>query len=40
MISLLQILGLVAGIISLVCYILVVIKMFQNDKTGLGTTEK
>jgi hypothetical protein len=31
-----QILGLVAGVGGLVCYILVLIQMFQHGKTGLG----
>jgi hypothetical protein len=30
------ILGAVAGLGSLVCYVLVLIKMFQNGQTGLG----
>jgi hypothetical protein len=33
---LLQILGGITGIIGLVCYILVLIQMFQHGKTGLG----
>lgn len=34
--GLLQVLGIIASIGSLVCYILVLIKMFQNGQTGLG----
>ena len=32
----LQILGILTSIVSLVCYVLVVVKMFQNGKTGPG----
>ncbi len=31
-----QILSGVGGLISLVCFILVVVKMFQNGQTGVG----
>jgi hypothetical protein len=31
-----EILGIVGGIISLVCFILVLVKMFQAGQTGLG----
>lgn len=31
-----QIVQVLLGIISLVCYILVLVKMFQNGQTGLG----
>jgi hypothetical protein len=31
-----MILGFVSGLGSLVCYVLVLIKMFQNGKTGLA----
>ncbi len=33
---LLSMLGSIAGLISLVCFIIVLIKMFQNGQTGLG----
>jgi hypothetical protein len=32
----LQIIGGLCGIVSLVCYILVIVQMFQRGKTGLG----
>jgi Ca2+/Na+ antiporter len=32
----LQIVSAVAGLVSLVCFVLVVVKMFQNKQTGLG----
>ena len=36
MLGLLQIIGVICGIGSLVCYILVIVQMFQRGKTGLG----
>ena len=36
MLFLLQIIGGICGIVSLVCYILVIVQMFQRGKTGLG----
>jgi hypothetical protein len=36
MIGLLQLLGGICGIGSLVCFILVIVKMFQNGENGLG----
>jgi hypothetical protein len=36
MVTLLQLIGGLAGIGSLVCFILVLVKMFQNGQTGLG----
>lgn len=35
-ILLLQVVGGVFGLIGLVCFVLVVVKMFQNGQTGLG----
>ncbi len=34
--TLATILGGIAGIVDLVCFILVVVKMFQNGRTGMG----
>jgi hypothetical protein len=36
MLGLLQVIGGLFGIVSLVCYILVIVQMFQHGKTGLG----
>ena len=36
MLILLQIIGGICGIVSLVCYILVIVQMFQRGKTGMG----
>jgi hypothetical protein len=36
MLFLLQIIGGICGIVSLVCYILVIVQMFQRGKTGLA----
>jgi hypothetical protein len=36
MLILLQIIGWICGIVSLVCYILVIVQMFQRGKTGMG----
>jgi hypothetical protein len=36
MLTLLQMIGGICGIVSLVCYILVIVQMFQRGKTGLG----
>jgi hypothetical protein len=36
MLILLQIIGGICGLIALVCYILVIVQMFQHGKTGLG----
>jgi hypothetical protein len=36
MVALLNVIGFVAGIGSLVCFVLVLIQMFQRGQTGLG----
>ena len=36
--ALFQAIGSIFGLVSLICYILVIIKMFQNDKAGLAIT--
>jgi hypothetical protein len=36
MLFLLQVIGWICGIVSLVCYIMVIVQMFQRGKTGLG----
>jgi hypothetical protein len=36
MIALFQLIGGLAGIGSLICFIMVLVKMFQNGQTGLG----
>lgn len=36
MVMLLSLLGMIAGLGSLICFILTLIKMFQNDETTMG----